>query len=211
MQCTKCGRHAGTTGAWHGLAASICRANAHPGLSLSTEGHALSKVQGGWRCTRCGMVGVSTALTAMRRARCPVRRLLDSQMQEVLGAEPWLRFHHRLAAAWRRWAAGRSDGLDLSPWPDGARLAVPVAAPNALSRLRWRPHWRLSDGARALCVLCGLGPERLARGRLAASPCPGWRPLRAAAVVALSTPGFAAALANAPAAWRAKAARGAVG
>ena len=72
--------------------------------------------------------------------------------------------------------------------------------------LVWAPHWRIEVGGRSLCVRCGVGPLKCSRRRLGDWPCPGFRRLRAAAVVALRGGVFAEALGRAPELWRHKAA-----
>ena len=68
--------------------------------------------------------------------------------------------------------------------------------------LRWTPHWLLKAKGREVCVRCGFGPHKMGVTTLRDRPCPGLRPLRAAAAVALRKRGFVEALSAAPELWR---------
>ena len=141
----------------------------------------------------------------MERARCPVLEWRDHSGAAYEAATPWNRYQVGLAAAWRRWAMGSPVGERLTEPNRRCGVLMPQTTGGRPLVLRWQNHWVLHGDGRSVCVRCGIGPRPTGCRRLEGTPCPGLRPLKAAASLALRHGGLAQALRAAPATWQHKA------
>ena len=142
----------------------------------------------------------------MLAARCPMPEFRDAAGRVLQEALIWQRYHWGLRGAWGAWRRGEAVSERLTEPP--SRVGpLALGAREGFESLRWVPHWTLRARGRALCIRCGAGPHKTFGRTLDSWPCPGHRPLCAAARVAVSGPSFGAALQAAPPLWREKVAR----
>lgn len=204
LACERCGRNARTPRGWAALTRTLCYADDHAqGHYTGQERHSFQRMEGGCRCSRCGLCGPRARSAAMSRARCPMPAVFSADGTEQRAAEPWRSFHYGLRAAWAEWARGAYVGEALAEPPVRSGPAAAATAGREL-RLRWTPHWIVKAGSREVCVRCGVGPLKTAGRQLGGWPCPAVKPLRAAARVAVQSAEFQQALLEAPALWRDK-------
>ena len=204
LRCAVCGKKAGHTRGWRRLACSLCPHS--PDFVSHTQErrrHELVRCARGWECVACGLSGTSSQRGVMARSGCPAHRVLGPTGEQVPGALVWRRYDVRLAAAWRAWADGAVGTEDLVQ-PADRQLVVDGGTPQCRSVvLRWRSHWIIRSGGRAMCVRCGRGPFKAQRSPLEYTPCPGVKPLRPAGKIALASY-FRVALERAPPLWQSK-------
>lgn len=206
--CARCGRKATNTAGWCNLANSLCLADPEARHCTTAKSrHLVRPCPGGWECQRCGLTGPRKRQAAASRATCLVKTFCDPTGAPIRGADSWARHQYELSKAWRRWrvTASRSELLEAPEQRTGMLAPQPAAAVRL--RLVWTPHWTLRIGGRELCVRCGCGPHKAGGPTLDSTPCPGLRPLKAAAMVAVKAGAFGKALRDAPVAWREKVAR----
>ena len=203
LQCRDCGKCAVGTNKWPRLVNTLCGAcpqRIH--ANQSKERHQVERYSHGWWCRRCGLRGTAAQRSVMLRSGCPARAVQGPPGVVGPAVEAWRRFDIGLSLAWRRWCGGEEMAEELAP-PSARQLHAGRSSLQPLC-LRWQCHWALTAGGRELCVRCGVGPRAVGRVRLGDTPCPGSRPLRASALIALRQGPFGQALANAPALWQAK-------
>ena len=190
LGCRACGRGVTGTARWTAFARTLCPASLEtPLCQLTRESHVLIREGTGWRCRRCGHRTIQEHRARCERSRCPVPAVCGPTGSTDWDAAGWMARHNMWAKAWRLWvrSAGHAGGggaaveeerLAAEGWGSkdgGARQPV----------LRWRPHLPVPDPAGSWCLNCGSRRPQTGRRGLQSTACPGQRPLRAWATIAL--------------------------